>query len=224
MRYLRQLAEIGRGDIAVAGGKGANLGELVRAGLPVPPGFVLTTDAYRAYVAATGIDERVRSGEGRIRDLFTAPVPDDIAGELLAARKELGAAVAVRSSATAEDLADASFAGQQDTFLDVRGDDALLAAVRDCWASLWTERAVDYRSRRGIDPAEVALAVVVQEMADADAAGVMFTANPTTGRRDEVVVAAAWGLGEAVVSGAVTTDDAVVEKASGRVRSRATRW
>ena len=101
MRYLRQLAEIGRGDIAGAGGKGANLGELVRAGLPVPPGFVLTTDAYRAYVAATGIDERVRSGEGRIRDLFTAPVPDDIAGELLAARKELGAAVAVRSSATA---------------------------------------------------------------------------------------------------------------------------
>ena len=222
MRYLRQLAEIGRGDIAVAGGKGANLGELVRAGLPVPPGFVLTTDAYRAYVAATGIDERVRSGEGRIRDLFTAPVPDDIAGELLAARKELGAAVAVRSSATAEDLADASFAGQQDTFLDVRGDDALLAAVRDCWASLWTERAVDYRSRRGIDPAEVALAVVVQEMADADAAGVMFTANPTTGARHEVVIAAAWGLGEAVVGGAVTTDDLVVEKATGRVRSRAT--
>ena len=222
MRYLRQLAEIGRGDIAVAGGKGANLGELVRAGLPVPPGFVLTTDAYRAYVAATGIDERVRSGEGRIRDLFTAPVPDDIAGELLAARKELGAAVAVRSSATAEDLADASFAGQQDTFLDVCGDDALLAAVRDCWASLWTERAVDYRARRGIDPAEVALAVVVQEMADADAAGVMFTANPTTGARHEVVIAAAWGLGEAVVGGAVTTDDLVVEKATGRVRSRAT--
>src|SRR5690349_4076891 len=103
MRYLRQLADVGRGDLAVAGGKGANLGELIRAGLPVPPGFVLTTDAYRAYVAATGIGELILAGGGRIRDLFTAPIPDDMADELLAARKELGAAVAVRSSATAED-------------------------------------------------------------------------------------------------------------------------
>ena len=145
-----------------------------------------------------------------------------MAGELLAARKELGPSVAVRSSATAEDLDDASFAGQQDTFLDVQGDDALLAAVRHCWASLWTARAIAYRARRGIDPAEIALAVVVQDMVDADAAGVMFTANATTGVRDEVVIAAAWGLGEAVVGGAVTTDDLVVEKATGRVRSRAT--
>jgi pyruvate,water dikinase len=218
MRYIRQLTDVARGDLAVVGGKGANLGELVRAGLPVPPGFVLTTDAYRAYATTSGI---VPTDAGS-RDLFTAPVPDDIAAELLAARKELGPAVAVRSSATAEDLAGASFAGQQDTFLDVRGDDALLTAVRDCWASLWTARAVDYRARRGIDPAQVALAVVVQEMADADAAGVMFTANATTGARDEVVIAAAWGLGEAVVGGGVTTDDLVVEKATGRVRSRAT--
>lgn len=225
MRYLRQLADVGRGDLALVGGKGANLGELIRAGLPVPPGFVLTTDAYRAYVASTGIGERILDAlddPRRVRALFTAPVPDDVAGELLAARTELGPAVAVRSSATAEDLDDASFAGQQDTVLDVRGDDALLAAVRRCWASLWTDRAVAYRARRGIDPAEVALAVVVQEMADADAAGVMFTANATTGVRDEVVIAAAWGLGEAVVGGAVTTDDLVVEKATGRVRSRAT--
>ena len=232
MRYLRQLTDVGRGDLALAGGKGANLGELTRAGFPVPAGVVLTTDAYRAYVATTGIGERILAAladtersdgpASRIRALFTAAIPDEVAGELLAARKELGPSVAVRSSATAEDLDDASFAGQQDTFLDVRGDDALLAAVRHCWASLWTARAIAYRARRGIDPAEIALAVVVQDMVDADAAGVMFTANATTGVRDEVVIAAAWGLGEAVVGGAVTTDDLVVEKATGRVRSRAT--
>ena len=232
MRFLGQLTDVGRGDLALAGGKGANLGELTRGGFPVPPGVVLTTDAYRAYVATTGIGERILAAladterpddpASRIRALFTAAIPDEVAGELLAARKELGPSVAVRSSATAEDLDDASFAGQQDTFLDVRGDDALLAAVRHCWASLWTARAIAYRARRAIDPAEIALAVVVQDMVDADAAGVMFTANATTGVRDEVVIAAAWGLGEAVVGGAVTTDDLVVEKATGRVRSRAT--
>ena len=228
MRYIRRLADVGRGDLAVAGGKGANLGELTRAGLPVPPGFVLTTAAYRTYVDRSGIGDEILApvtrddAAARIRALFTAPIPEALAEELRAARAELGPAVAVRSSATAEDLEDASFAGQQDTFLNVRGDDALLDAVRGCWASLWTARAIAYRARRGIDPAEVALAVVVQEMVDADAAGVLFTANPTTGARDEVVIAAAWGLGEAVVGGAVTTDDIVVEKGGGRIRSRTT--
>ena len=207
MRYIRRLADVGRGDLAVAGGKGANLGELTRAGVPVPPGFVLTTAAYRTYVDRSGIGDEILAtvarddAADRIRALFTAPIPEALADELRAARAELGPAVAVRSSATAEDLEDASFAGQQDTFLNVRGDDALLDAVRGCWASLWTARAIAYRARRGIDPAEVALAVVVQEMVDADAAGVLFTANPTTGARDEVVIAAAWGLGEAVVGG-----------------------
>ncbi len=228
MRYIRRLADVGRGDLAVAGGKGANLGELTRAGVPVPPGFVLTTAAYRTYVDHSGIGDKILAtvprddAANRIRALFTAPIPEALADELRAARAELGPAVAVRSSATAEDLEDASFAGQQDTFLNVRGDDALLDAVRGCWASLWTARAIAYRARRGIDPAEVALAVVVQEMVDADAAGVLFTANPTTGARDEVVIAAAWGLGEAVVGGTVTTDDIVVEKGGGRIRSRTT--
>ncbi len=238
MRYVRRFADLGRGDVADAGGKGANLGELARAGLPVPAGFVLTTAAYRAFVATADLGGRILAladlpadagpaaydePAARIRDLFAAaPLPDDVAAELREARAALGAAVAVRSSATAEDLEGASFAGQQDTFLDVRGDDALRAAVRDCWASLWTARAMAYRGRQGIRAGQVALAVVVQDMVDADAAGVLFTANPTTGRRDEVVVAAAWGLGEAVVGGEVTTDDAVVEKATGRVRSRAT--
>jgi rifampicin phosphotransferase len=228
MQYIRRLPDVGRGDLAVAGGKGANLGELTKAGVPVPPGFVLTTAAYRTYVDRSGIGDEILASvtrddaADRIRALFTAPVPEALADELRAARAELGAAVAVRSSATAEDLEDASFAGQQDTFLNVRGDDALLDAVRGCWASLWTARAIAYRARRGIDPVEVALAVVVQEMVDADAAGVMFTANPTTGARDEAVIAAAWGLGEAIVGGSVTTDDIVVEKGGGRIRSRTT--
>jgi pyruvate,water dikinase len=116
-----------------------------------------------------------------------------------------------------EDLAEASFAGQQDTYLNVRGHDALLASVRDCWASLWTARAMAYRARQHIDPAEVRLAVVVQQMVPADAA---VTANPANGRRDEIVIGAAWGLGEAVVSGAVTTDDLVVGKQTGEIHSR----
>jgi rifampicin phosphotransferase len=206
-----RFADLGRGDIAVAGGKGANLGELTRAGLPVPPGFVLTTAAYRAVA-------------GERRDGFTfRPVPEDMAREITEAWAALGGEpVAVRSSATAEDLEEASFAGQQDTYLNVRGAEALLAAVQQCWASLWTERAVAYRAAHGVDPAEVALAVVVQKMVEAEAAGVMFTANPTNGRRDELVLSAAWGLGESVVGGSVTTDDLVVEKASLRVASRTT--
>jgi pyruvate,water dikinase len=215
MSYVVRFAELGRGDIAVAGGKGANLGELTRAGLPVPPGFVLTTAAYRAFT------EGVEAGD---RAVFASrPIPQDMAREITDAWSALGEGpVAVRSSATAEDLEGASFAGQQDTYLNVRGAAALLDAVRECWASLWTERAVAYRARRGIDPAEVALAVVVQRMVEADAAGVMFTANPTNGRRDEVVLSAAWGLGESVVGGAVTTDDIVVEKAGLHVASRTT--
>jgi pyruvate,water dikinase len=223
MSFIARLDELTASDVARAGGKGANLGELTRAGLPVPPGFVLTTDAYREFVETTGIQdvvtglaglpasaapERFENASRRIRDLFAAgAVPEKIAVELDPACRELAApaagestrtepaSVAVRSSATAEDLAGASFAGQQETFLNVRGVEALLSAVRDCWASLWTARAMAYRARQGIDPADVSLAVVVQRMVEADAAGVMFTANPSNGVRDEVVVSAAWGLG-----------------------------
>ena len=238
-RIIRTFEELGREDVDVAGGKGANLGELTRAGLPVPPGFVLTTAAYREFVASSRIGDQVltlaalppdaepgayEEPSARIRELFrSAVVPDTVAKEVLDARLLLGdTPLAVRSSATAEDLEGASFAGQQDTYLNVRGTDALLAAVRDCWASLWTARAMAYRARQGIDPSAVALAVVVQRMVDADAAGVMFTANPTNGRRNETVVSAAWGLCESVVSGSVTTDDVVVEMPHGRVRSRTT--
>src|SRR5215217_8430381 len=214
MIFTKRFDELGRDDLDQAGGKGANLGELTRANLPVPPGFVIVTDAYRAYDAASE----------QIRALFADDVSDALRTEIAEAYAALGeeAPVAVRSSATAEDLPEASFAGQQDTYLNVRGLEDLLTAVRDCWASLWTARAMAYRARQGIDPATVSLAVVVQQMVDADAAGVMFTANPSTGRRDEAVISAAWGLGEAVVSGSVNTDNIVVRKPDGAVVSSET--
>ena len=196
--------------------------------------------AYSAFVAANRLQKVIdelgslpesaepddyRQASEKIRGSFSATtVPAGIVDELRAAYGGWGRAapVAVRSSATAEDLAGASFAGQQETVLDVRGDEALLAAVVACWASLWSPRAMAYRARQGIPPGAVTMAVVVQRMVDADAAGVMFTVDPVGGRRDEVVIGAAWGLGEAIVSGAVSTDDLVVEKSTGRVRSRTT--
>ncbi len=208
MNTALDFSEIDGGMLAEVGGKAANLGELTRAGLPVPPGWVLTTDAYG--LAATGLDltpddtlaERAR------RHLLEARVPEDVHETIVKRYAALGpdVAVAVRSSATAEDLPFASFAGQQDTYLNVVGAEAVVEAVRRCWASLWTDRAVAYREANGIDHAAVRLAVVVQVMVDARVAGVMFTANPVTGRRRETVIDASPGLGEAVVSGAVNPD------------------
>jgi phosphohistidine swiveling domain-containing protein len=220
-----------------AGGKAANLSSLRRAGFPVPPGFVVPTAAYRAFVAAGGLDERIvaLAGAARADDpasferaasaiqaLFAgAAVPADVAAAIEATYGRLGAPpVAVRSSATAEDRPEASFAGQQDTYLNVRGREALVGAVRRCWASLWTARAIAYRARRGIDPGAVALAVVVQELVPAEAAGVLFTVDPVDGDGSKIVVNAAWGLGEAVVGGRVTPDTVVIDKASGRVLRR----
>ena len=241
MTYIYNFGDVGPGDVATAGGKGVGLGSLVQAGLPVPSGFVLSTAAYADFVEAnhlqagihelaalssTAAPQDYEDASGRIRALFTGgTMPAEIAGELGAAYGLLGngdAAVAVRSSATAEDLASASFAGQQDTYLNVRGAEALADAVTDCWASLWTPRAMAYRAREGIGPDTVRLAVVVQQMVEAEAAGVMFTANPANGRRDQTVISAAWGLGESVVSGSVTTDDVVVEAGTGWVLSRRT--
>lgn len=241
MTYIYNFGDVGPGDVATAGGKGVGLGGLVQAGLPVPAGFVLSTAAYADFVDANhlqaGIQELAalspasapqdyEDASQRIRALFTGgTMPAAIAGELGAAYGLLGggdAAVAVRSSATAEDLASASFAGQQDTYLNVRGEEALAAAVTECWASLWSPRAMAYRAREGIGPDTVRLAVVVQRMVEAESAGVMFTANPANGRRDQIVISAAWGLGESVVSGSVTTDDVVVEAGTSWVLSRRT--
>lgn len=231
------LERAGKEMLAEAGGKAVNLGELLRAGLPVPPGFYVTTEAYRQAMATAGL-EQVHQGlaataaadlpalaglAAAARGLvLSAAVPAGVADAITAAYAALGpdTPVAVRSSATAEDLPFASFAGQQDSFLNVVGAEAVLAAVRKCWASLWTDRAVSYRASHGISPSTVALAVVVQRMVDAAVAGVLFTANPVTGRRHEAVIDASPGLGEAVVSGAVNPDHFVVDGATRRVLER----
>ncbi|MFD1933928.1 PEP/pyruvate-binding domain-containing protein [Nonomuraea mangrovi] len=229
--------EINAGMLAEVGGKAANLGELTTAGLPVPPGCCLTTEAYHrvaegtalkdviAELATTEAADTATLAElaGRARALLLeAPVPDEVGEAVDEAYARLGdrVPVAVRSSATAEDLPYASFAGQQDTYLNIVGPEAVREAVRRCWASLWTDRAVAYRASNGIDHAAVRLAVVLQRMVDAEVAGVMFTANPVTGRRHEAVIDAAPGLGEAVVSGAVNPDRFVVDMASGRITER----
>jgi pyruvate,water dikinase len=234
MRLVCWLAEIGQGDGALAGGKAANLGELLRAGLPVPPGFVVTTAAYRHFVAANALQPEIErlaraappddltgltGAANAIAALFTkALVPPEVATVIREAYATLrGPPVAVRSSATAEDLPGASFAGQMETYLNIRGEEALLAAVRRCWASLWTARAISYRAKQGIAPAAVSLAVAVQELLAADAAGVLFSANPVNGRRDQLVIDGCWGLGEALVSGQVTPDHWVVNARTGAV-------
>ncbi|MCC6553588.1 MAG: phosphoenolpyruvate synthase, partial [Polyangiaceae bacterium] len=230
------LESLDRTRIAVAGGKAANLGELIRAGFPVPAGFCVTTAAYSLAAQGSAVGEVVRELVGvpasevaRLEGLaararaamLEAPIPEPAARAIAAAYQALGGGpVAVRSSATAEDLPDASFAGQQDTYLGVRGQEGLLEAVRRCWASLWTDRAVAYRARERIDPRSVELAVVVQRMTDAAVAGVLFTANPLTGTRGRAVIDASPGLGEAVVSGAVNPDHFEVDARSGAVVAR----
>jgi rifampicin phosphotransferase len=213
--------------LAVVGGKAANLGELIRAGFSVPPGFCVTTAAYQR-VAATAFDagapdvDMLEALARRARAaILASPVPDGVAETVDRAYRALGndVPVAVRSSATAEDLPWASFAGQQDTYLNIVGSAAVLDAVRRCWASLWTDRAVSYRATNGIDHATVRLAVVVQQMIEPQVAGVLFTADPVTGHRGHTVIDASPGLGEAVVSGAVNPDHFVVD-ASGTILER----
>ncbi|MET4592322.1 PEP/pyruvate-binding domain-containing protein [Arthrobacter sp. 754] len=224
--FTGKLGEFGAADLASAGGKGANLGELVRQGFPVPAGFVVKTAAYATLLAESGLGaelERLLAAEdsgARIRALFTqTQIPARVSAEIAAAYAALGGGpVAVRSSATAEDLPGAAFAGQQDTFLNVVGEQAVIRAVVECWASLWTDRAIAYRQRQGIDPREVSIAVIIQDMVPADIAGVLFSANPVTGERGEIVVDASQGLGEAVVSGRVTPEHYVLDSA-GRTRS-----
>jgi pyruvate,water dikinase len=227
------LDDIGADDLDEVGGKGASLGELAGAGLPVPPAFVVTAGTYRRFIEEAGIDEELfeavdvdvedssalAEAAQHAQDLIlNTEFPEPLREEILGAYGDLDdgeAFVAVRSSATAEDLPDASFAGQQETFLNVTGE-RLLERVRECWASLFTQRAIYYRQQQGFDHSAVNIAVVVQEMVDAEKSGVMFTSHPSTGAR-KVIVEAAWGLGEAVVSGAVSPDNYVVDRESGSV-------
>jgi rifampicin phosphotransferase len=234
MALLVDLSDIDATMINLVGGKALNLGVMSSAGLPVPGGFCVTTEAYRSVVAerlddlmakladATSSEAVAAAAEEARRRVLALEPSDELRAALADQYRALGdnEAVAVRSSATAEDLAYASFAGQQDTYLNVIGSAALLDAVRRCWASLWTDRAVSYRNANGIDHRSVALAVVVQRMIDATAAGVMFTANPVTGSRKEIVIDASPGLGEAVVSGAVNPDHFVINSVDHKVVAR----
>ncbi len=232
-RPVRSFGELGKGDVEFAGGKGANLGELTRAGLPVPPGFVIGAPAYGAFCAADDLRGRIakrladldvddttalaeRSAE--VRELVLAePLPEWLETEIRSCYAELAdgdddVAVAVRSSATAEDTESASFAGMNETFLNIRGADALVDAVRRCWASLFGGRTIFYRAKRGFAQAEMDISVVVQRQVESTRAGVMFTIDPSTGRADWIVIEGSFGLGEAVVSGSVSPDRYVVEK------------
>ena len=227
------LEDVRAEDLDSVGGKAASLGEMLSADLPVPPAFIVTADTYRSFIENTGIEEELfeavdvdsddsqalaEAAEHAQQLIKGTEIPDEQREGILSAYDRIGedASVAVRSSATAEDLPDASFAGQQETFLNVTGED-LLERVRDCWASLFTQRAIYYRQEQGFEDAAVDIAVVVQEMVDADKSGVLFTSHPSTGA-PVVTIEAAWGLGEAVVSGAVTPDNYVIGRATGDLR------
>ena len=237
--YIVRLGEDDSTDISVVGGKGASLGKLVKEGFPVPSGFVVTARAYLEFLHEKKLElmiEKILGGldygnldelenkTAQIRDLIsTSKLPDGLIREIIQAYEELGGNilyVAVRSSATAEDLVGSSFAGQYDTYLDVRGEDALLQAVQRCWASMWTARVTAYRHNKDFDQNVIGIAVVVQKMIEPDVAGVMFVGNPINARADEIVINASWGLGEAVVAGIITPDEYIVARDSLKIKRR----
>lgn len=239
--YVLELSQVGAGDVALVGGKCASLGELFRElttqGVNAVDGFSTTSHAYEVLLETGGLRKRLREllkgldvndvdelarvgGEAR-RLMLETPFPPEVEAAIKTAYDQLGERigkksfeVAVRSSATAEDLPDASFAGQQDTILNVRGDARLIEACHECYASLWTDRAISYRTAKGFDHFDVALSIGIQPMIRSDAAcsGVMFTLDTESGFRDAVVINGAWGLGEAVVQGMTTPDEWIVFK------------
>jgi pyruvate, water dikinase len=239
-QFIGWFAELSLTDRPQVGGKGGSLGELVRAGIAVPPGFVVNTAAFeqfllaaesaapvRALVAGLDPDDlpQVSSVSGQLRArINAAPLPADITAAITRAYRQLNtanqAAVAVRSSATTEDAADASFAGLQDTYLWVQTLEQALDKVRSCWASLYSVESITYRRRHGFAEADVAMAVVVQTMVDARTAGVMFTRSPLTGDRSVMAIEGSWGLGSAVVGGEVTPDRWVIGKITGEISVR----
>ena len=228
--YILDFTEIHKDNVAAAGGKGANLGEMTSAGIPVPPGFVITAEGYRHFIShnhydaafetmlrEAGEDEaRLCACAEKLRDMIlVGEIPEELSREISSKYASLSpdeCRVAVRSSATAEDLPDASFAGQQETYLNIRGMEELLDHVRKCYASLWGNRAVCYRFHQGYDQLSVALAVVIQEMVESEKAGVLFTVNPVTKDPSQIQINASYGLGESVVSGRVTADSILCDK------------
>ncbi|MEM4648746.1 MAG: phosphoenolpyruvate synthase [Nitrososphaerota archaeon] len=237
--------ELGKEDVPLVGGKCANLGEMINAGIPVPPGFAITAYAYKRFIEETGIAQKIydildetitdprnpaqyEEASKKIRKLIeSTPIPKEIRDAIVEAYRELSKKigvkdvyVAVRSSATAEDLPGASFAGQQETYLNVRGEDDLLESVRKCWSSLFTPRAIFYRTEKGFRHEKVLISVAVQKMVNSRSAGVMFTIHPVTGDRNIIVIESVWGLGEAIVSGAVTPDHFEVDKNTLRILAK----
>ena len=234
------LEEVGKEDIAIVGGKGASLGEMLRAELPVPTGFAVTAQAFRRFIDENSINDELfgslevdvdnadilRNAEKKAKKIIMdAKMPQDIDNSIRSkyrdlCKKEGGEVyVAVRSSATAEDLPDASFAGQQDTFLNMKGEQNVIDAVKKCWASLYGARAIYYRVKQGFDHSKVNLCAVVQMMVDAEKAGVMFSSHPSTGEA-QTIIEGAWGLGETVVSGSVSPDYYMVDRNSKTIKER----
>lgn len=242
-KYIKWFNEINKEDIPMVGGKGANLGELTIKGVDVPPGFCVTAPAYSDFIEKSNLQEdilevlkdldvddavQLQERSAAIRALIIRKdMPNDIEEEIISAYDEFNkkinvkdGEVAIRSSATAEDLPDASFAGQQDTYLHISGIDEVKAHIKRCWASLWTARAIYYRHYQKFDHSEVALSVVVQKMVNSKISGVMFTANPINSNKNEIMINASWGLGEAVVSGIVTPDEFVYDKKKEAITER----
>jgi len=233
---ILDLKSIRKDMLSVAGGKGANLGELIAFGIRVPPGFVITSNAYKYFIEYNNLKEKIKevlekesdeeSASEKIRSLIlSALVPKDLEESIYKGYDSLSkmvgkeVLVAVRSSATAEDIAEASFAGQQDTYLNVSRSE-LIEAVKKVWASLYTARAISYRKAKSIDQLNISMAVVVQKMVNSRSAGVMFTLHPSTGDRNYIVIESSWGLGESVVGGKVTPDEVIIEKSSLKIVER----
>jgi len=234
------LEEVGKDDVSVVGGKGASLGEMINVGAPVPGGFAVTAQAYRDFINRSGIADDIfealkvdvndpaalnGSAERAKKLVLEAKVPKDIEKAIrdryreMCKREGKEVLVAVRSSATAEDLPDASFAGQQETFLNMLGEDQVFEAVRKCWASLYGARAIFYRVEQGFEHEKVNISVTVQKMVSSEKSGVMFSSHPSTGE-PEVIIEAAWGLGEAVVSGSVSPDNYVIDRANKKILNK----
>jgi len=227
-------------DVATVGGKGANLGEMTHADIPVPPGFVVTVDAYNEFLQSSGIAHRisdllepldyssldqVQEVSTQVEQLITnGPIFPELIREIEDAYEKMGRGpVAVRSSATAEDLAEASFAGQQSTFLNIQGEREVVDAVYRCWASLFNPEAICYRHQQGLDHMQVGIAVPVQKMVQSETAGIMFTVHPVTNDPSQIAVEAIYGLGELVVSGQVTPDIYIVDKEGLDIRNKTIR-
>ena len=233
-REIVWFKEVGKDDVGVVGGKGANLGEMTNAGIPVPPGFIITANAYYDYVEESGIQSKIRQllepldvhDSKKLQDvalkvqqiILDTPVPKKLGEQIEEAYAKMGAGlVAVRSSATAEDLPEASFAGQQATFLNIEGGKEVVVAVQECWASLFGARAIFYRQEQGFDHFKVGIAVPVQRMVQSESAGVMFTLEPTSSDQTKIIIEAVLGLGEMIVSGDVTPDHYAVNKADMKI-------